>query len=80
MCLNESCITVRIGERMSDQFPIKSSLKQGDAILWLLFNFGLEYAIRMVYADDVNLKEDNIDIVKKQQILQLTQLSRLVYK
>jgi hypothetical protein len=32
MCLNESYITVRIVEGMSEQFPIGSSLKQ-DALL-----------------------------------------------
>jgi hypothetical protein len=29
-------------------FPIKSVLKKGDALLSLLFNFALEYAIRIV--------------------------------
>jgi hypothetical protein len=33
MCLNESYITVRIGEGMSDQFPTKIFLKKGDALL-----------------------------------------------
>jgi hypothetical protein len=36
MCLNKSYITVHIGERMSDQFPLKSSVKEGDALLLLL--------------------------------------------
>jgi hypothetical protein len=27
-------------------FPIRNGLKQGDALLLLLFNFALEYAIR----------------------------------
>jgi len=31
---------------MSDMFSIKNGLKQGDALLTLLFNFALEYAIR----------------------------------
>jgi hypothetical protein len=42
MRFNESYITLRIGERMTDQSPIKSSLKQEDALLRLLFNFGVE--------------------------------------
>jgi hypothetical protein len=33
---------------LSDVFPLKSSWKQGDALLPLLFNFALEYAIRRV--------------------------------
>ena len=32
---------------MSDRLPIRNSLKQGDALSPLLFNFALEYAIRM---------------------------------
>ena len=32
----------------SDTFPIKNGLKQGDALSSVLFNFALEYAIRMV--------------------------------
>jgi len=31
---------------MSDMLSIKNGLKQGDAVLTLLFNFTLEYAIR----------------------------------
>jgi hypothetical protein len=33
---------------MSDNFPIQNGLKQGDALMPLLFNFALEYAIRKV--------------------------------
>jgi hypothetical protein len=82
MCLNEGYIKVHIGKYLSDNFPIQNSLKQGDAIWPLLFNFSLEYVIRkdqenlvglklngthqlLVYADDVSLLGDNIDIIKK---------------
>jgi hypothetical protein len=41
MCLNETYTKVRIGKRLSDKFPIQNGLKQGDALLPLLFNFAL---------------------------------------
>ncbi|KAJ4435252.1 hypothetical protein ANN_23830 [Periplaneta americana] len=39
---------VRIGQFLSDAFPIHCGLNQGDALSPLFFNFALEYAIRKV--------------------------------
>lgn len=37
-----------MGKHLSDELPIQNCLKQGDALLPLLFNFALEYAIKNV--------------------------------
>jgi hypothetical protein len=49
-------IKVRIGEHLSDTFPIQNGLKQGDALSPLLFNFALEYAIRKIQKNQVGMK------------------------
>jgi hypothetical protein len=48
MCLNETYSNVHIGTLLSDKFPIQNGLKQGDALITMLFNFALGYAIRKV--------------------------------
>ena len=48
MSLMETYSRVRVGKNVSDRFPIRNGLKQGDDLLPLLFNFALEYAIRRV--------------------------------
>jgi hypothetical protein len=56
MCLTEMCSSVRVGKNLSDTFPIRNGLKKVDALLPLLFNFALEYAIRKVNAIQDGLK------------------------
>jgi hypothetical protein len=36
MCLNETYSKVRVGEHLSDNFPIRNGLKQRDALSQLL--------------------------------------------
>ena len=45
MCLMETYSRVRVGKNLSEMFPIRNGLKQGDALSPLLFNVALEYAI-----------------------------------
>jgi hypothetical protein len=54
--LNETYSKVCVGKLLYDKFPIQNGLKQGDALLPLLFNFALEYAFRKVLENLVGLE------------------------
>jgi len=56
MCLNETYSRVQIGKNLSNMFPIRNGLKEGDALALLIFNFALEYAIRRVQVIQDGLK------------------------
>ena len=56
MCLTEMCSIVQVGKNLSDSFPVKSGVNQGDALSPLLLNFALSYAIRRVVVNQDGLK------------------------
>jgi hypothetical protein len=64
MCLHETYSNAEVGKRFSDMFPDKNSLKEGDALSQLLFNFAVECAIRRV-----NVSLDGLKLNKTHQLL-----------
>ena len=56
MCLTETYSRVPVGKNLSEMFPIRNGLKEGDTLSPLLFNFALEYAIKRVQVIQDGLK------------------------
>jgi hypothetical protein len=56
MFLNETYNNVWVGNHLSDMFPIRNVLKQGDALSPMISNFPLEYTIRRVQVNQGGLK------------------------
>jgi len=56
MSLTETYSRVRVGKNVSNRFPIRNGLKQGDALSPMPFNFALDYAFRGVQVNQDGLK------------------------
>jgi len=55
MCMNETYSRVQVGKHLSDMFPIRSGLKQGDALSPLIFNLRRECVFRRVQVNQDGL-------------------------
>jgi len=56
MSPTETYSRVWVRKNVSDRFPIRNGVKQGDALSPMLFNLALEYAIRRVQVNQYGLK------------------------
>ena len=59
MSLTETYSRVRVGKNVSDRFPTRNGLKQGDVLTPMLFNFALGYFIGRVQVNRDGLKLDD---------------------
>jgi len=50
------CSRVQEGKYLSDMFPVRNVLKQGDVLSPLLFNYAFEYVFRRVQVNQDGLK------------------------
>ena len=64
VCQSETYSRVWVVKNLSDMFPIRNGLKRGDALLPLLFNCALEYAIRRV-----QVNQDSVRLNDKHELL-----------
>jgi len=55
MCLNETYSSVESGKHLSDMFPSRNGLEQGDVLTPLFFSFALAYAITRIQINQSGL-------------------------
>jgi len=53
---NENYSKVQVRKHLCDMFPIKNGIKEGEALMLLLFIFTFEYAIRWVQVNQDDLQ------------------------
>jgi hypothetical protein len=60
ICLSETYSEVREDKYLSDMFPFRSGLKQGDVLSPFILNYSLGYAIRRVQVNQDGLKLNGV--------------------
>jgi len=54
--VSETYSRIRIGNHLSDMFPVKHGFKRGNVLSSLLFNFTFEYVIRRIEVNQEGLE------------------------